>query len=205
MSTDRSGRDRNAKSGVVPSMVPTVRSGRLNLDISAAWLAFWRIGFGLIWLIDAWFKWQPAFINGFVSYLTGATSGSQPAWVNAWIHFWIDIVNVDPRVFAYLIAISETVIALALIFGVGIRLLAVLGSLLALIIWSAGEAFGGPYTTGATDVGTAVIYVGGFALLAIAQSGYAYGLDGTFGLTGWSWRKAHRPESAVTTTNTGPA
>jgi len=31
-----------------------------------------RIAFGLVWAIDAWFKWQPAFINNFTNYLTGA-------------------------------------------------------------------------------------------------------------------------------------
>ena len=67
------------------------------------------------------------------------------------------------------------------------------------IIWSTGEAFGGPYTTGATDVGAAIIYIGGFALLAIAHAGYAHGLDGTFRLTGWSWRKVHGPGSAMPT------
>jgi thiosulfate dehydrogenase (quinone) large subunit len=34
-----------------------------------------RIVFGLIWAIDAWFKWQPDFIHNFVSYLTGTFDG----------------------------------------------------------------------------------------------------------------------------------
>ena len=169
-------------------MTPMTKSGRLQLQVSSAWLAFWRIGFGLIWLVDAWFKWQPAFVNGFVSYLTGGISPAQPAWVNAWIHFWIRVVRVDPRLFAHLVAVGETLIGLALVLGLGMRLVAVFGSTLSLIIWSTGEAFGGPYTTGATDVGAAIMYVGGFALLALVQAGYAYGLDGLFRLTGWSWR-----------------
>jgi nitrite reductase (NO-forming) len=156
----------------------------------AGWLAFWRIGFGVIWLVDAWFKWQPAFVRGFVSYLAGNIGSGQPAWVNSWIHFWIDMVRVDPHLFAYLVAAGETVIALSLLLGLGVRLTAVAGSVLSLIIWSTGEAFGGPYTTGATDVGAAIIYVGGFALLALTQSGYAFGLDGRYRLSGWSWRKA---------------
>ena len=43
-----------------------------------------RIVFGCIWVIDAAFKWQPAFQTGFVTYLTGALDG-QPAMVKAWI------------------------------------------------------------------------------------------------------------------------
>jgi hypothetical protein len=31
-----------------------------------------RILFGAVWGIDAWFKWQPAFLNNFTSYFTGA-------------------------------------------------------------------------------------------------------------------------------------
>lgn len=176
-------------------MAPVVRGRRLHLDVSVFWLAFWRIGFGLIWLVDAWFKWQYAFINGFVSYLSGNIGPEQPVWVVSWIHFWIDIVRVDPRVFAYLVASGETALAAALLLGLGVRLSAVFGSALSFIIWSTGEAFGGPYTTGATDVGAAIIYIGGFGLLALAQAGYAYGLDGALGLSGWSWRRAKGPGS----------
>ena len=175
-------------------IVPTLDNGRLTVGISWPWLAFWRIGFGLIWLVDAGFKWQPVFLSKFVSYLSGNLSASQPAWVNAWINFWIETVRVDPKLFAYLVALGETVIALAFLFGIGVRLFAVLGSALSLIIWSTGEAFGGLYTTGATDIGAAILYVGGFALLAMTQSGYALGLDGRLGLNGWSWRKVRGPE-----------
>lgn len=34
-----------------------------------------RIAFELVWAIDAWFKWQPDFVNNFVSYLSGASRG----------------------------------------------------------------------------------------------------------------------------------
>lgn len=41
-----------------------------------------RIVFGVIWLIDAQFKWRPSFIQDFVSFLTGALD-KQPALVKA--------------------------------------------------------------------------------------------------------------------------
>ena len=176
-------------------MVPAISGRQMTVRTSTGWVAFWRIGFGLIWLVDAWFKWQPPFLNRFVLYLSGGISPTQPPWVNSWIHFWVDVVRVDPHLFAYLLAMGETAIALGLLTGVAIRLVAMAGSTLALVLWSAGEAFGGPYTAGATDIGTAIIYVGGFGLLALIQAGYAYGLDGTFHLTGWSWR--HAPETDV--------
>lgn len=181
-------------------MAPTLQGSQIGVRMPVAWLAFWRIGFGLIWMVDAWFKWQPSFVRGFVSYLSGNIRASQPAWVNAWIHFWVETVKVNPTLFADLIALGETAIAAAFLLGVGVRLFAVLGGALSVTIWTTGEAFGGPYTTGATDIGSAIIYVGGFALLALTQSGYALGLDGFFHLTGWSWhtvRTAQAPGAAA--------
>ncbi len=43
-----------------------------------------RILFGMVWAIDAYFKWQPSFVKGFSTYLMGALPG-QPAPVRAWI------------------------------------------------------------------------------------------------------------------------
>ena len=34
-----------------------------------------------------------------------------------------------------------------------------------LLVWSVGEAFGGPYAAGSTDIGTAIIYAFVFAAL----------------------------------------
>lgn len=44
------------------------------------------IVFGVIWLVDAWFKWQPDFINKFTDYLS-ETLKDQPAAVQARLHF----------------------------------------------------------------------------------------------------------------------
>ncbi len=176
-------------------MVPNVTNDRVHVEMPTRWLAFWRVGFGLIWLVDAWFKWQPSFVNNFVGYLSGSISPQQPAFVNAWVRLWVSIIKLDPHFWAYLVALGETVIALALIFGVATRLTAVAGGLLALVIWTTAEGFGGPYGQGATDVGAAIMYIGGFGLLALTQAGYCCGVDGKFGLTGWSWRKARTEES----------
>ncbi len=72
-------------------------------------IAILRIGFGLIWLIDAWFKWQPTFQNNFAGYLS---ANGQPPAVQAWVNFWIHVVNINPSLFAHLVALGETVIAL---------------------------------------------------------------------------------------------
>ena len=135
-----------------------------------------RIVFGAIWAVDAWFKWQPSFINNFADYLNGAQK-DQPLLIHHWIGFWINSVGLDPIVFAYVVAASETLIAVALIFGVFTNLTAVYGAVLSLLIWSTAEGFGGPYASGSADIGAAVIYVLVFAGLFLASSGLYLGLD----------------------------
>lgn len=148
----------------------------------AAWrlkgIGILRITFGLVWLIDAWFKWQPDFIHNFTGYLTDASAqAGQPGWVQGWINFWINIVKVDPHVFGYIVAAGETAIALALIFGLFSNLTYVIGTLLSVVIWTTAESFGGPYTAGSTDIGAAIIYVLVFSGLFLSSAGLYVGLD----------------------------
>lgn len=135
-----------------------------------------RIVFGLVWAIDAWFKWEPAFINNVTAYITGDLTG-QPAIVQGWIHFWHDIVGIDPHLFAHAAAVLETAIAVALILGVFSNLTVLLGIAMTTVIWSTAEGFGGPYTAGSTDIGAAIIYALVFVGLFLAQSGLYLGLD----------------------------
>ena len=135
-----------------------------------------RIVFGLIWAIDAWLKWQPGFITDFTDYLSGAQK-DQPQIIHHWIGFWITTVGIDPRFFAYAVAVGETLIAVALILGVFTNLTAVGGTLLSLMIWSTAEGFGGPYESGSTDIGAAVIYVLVFAGIFLSSAGLYLGLD----------------------------
>src|SRR5262245_36438201 len=135
-----------------------------------------RILFGIVWGIDAWFKWQPDFVNNFKDYLTSAQQ-DQPWPVHHWIGFWVNTVGVDPTVFAYLVAAGETAIAIALILGVFVNLTSVVGVLLTMVIWSTAEGFGGPYKAGSTDIGAAIIYPLVFAGLFLSSAGLYYGLD----------------------------
>jgi thiosulfate dehydrogenase [quinone] large subunit len=135
-----------------------------------------RIVFGLIWGVDAWFKWQPGFISGFSDYLSGAQA-DQPLVVHHWIGFMINVIGIDPTAFAYATAVGETAIAIALLFGVFTNLTVVAGSVLSLLIWSTAEGFGGPYSSGSTDIGAAVMYVLIFAGLFLASSGLYLGYD----------------------------
>jgi len=139
-------------------------------------IALVRIAFGLVWAIDAYFKWQPAFQNNFVGYIQEALVGQPPA-MQAWLNTWINLVSFNPHLFAFIVALGETAIAIGLIFGLFSNLAYVGGTVLALVIWATAEGLGGPYTTGATDIGTGIIYVFGFAGLFLLSAGQYFGLD----------------------------
>jgi uncharacterized membrane protein YphA (DoxX/SURF4 family) len=179
-------------------------------DLLASWrlsgIGFLRILFGIVWGIDAWFKWQPGFVNNFKDYLANAQQ-NQPWPVHHWIGFWVNTVGVDPTVFAYLVAVAETAIALALILGVLMNLTSVLGVLLTVVIWSTAEGFGGPYQAGSTDIGAAIIYALVFAGLFLSSAGLYYGLDrrltprlGNLGVlaSGWFQTRAATGRAAST-------
>jgi uncharacterized membrane protein YphA (DoxX/SURF4 family) len=116
-----------------------------------------RIGFGVIWLIDAVLKWLPGFKDSYMSTIMGVKAG-QPGWLQPWFQFWIDLQHPAATFFWALVATVETLIALALIFGFARKLTYCAAIVFSLLIWSTAEGFGGPYTSGASDIGTEVIY-----------------------------------------------
>jgi uncharacterized membrane protein YphA (DoxX/SURF4 family) len=127
-----------------------------------------RIGFGIIWLIDAVLKWQPGFRSGYVAIANMEAQG-QPGWLHPWFSFWMRLQDPRATFFAYLVAVIETLITLALITGFARKLTCILAAVFSLLIWSTAEGFGGPYTSGATDIGTSIIYVVVFlGLLALS-------------------------------------
>lgn len=138
--------------------------------------AILRIVFGCIWLIDAAFKWSPAFINNFTDYITEGAQG-QPALVQDWINLWVNVVNVNPHFFAIIVAVAETAIALGLLFGVFTRVAMIGGIAMTLVIWSTAEGFGGPYAAGSTDIGAAIIYAILFVALWLGKAWRYYSID----------------------------
>jgi nitrite reductase (NO-forming) len=116
-----------------------------------------RIAFGVIWLIDATLKWLPGFKDSYASTIQSIAQG-QPGWLQPWFHFWIRLQQPNWTFFWALVASTETLIALALIFGFARKLTYIAAVLFSLLIWATAEGFGGPYTSGASDIGTAVIY-----------------------------------------------
>ncbi len=130
-----------------------------------------RIGFGVIWLIDAGLKWAPGFRDDYMDTIMGIRDG-QPGWLRWWFDFWINFQHPAATFFAYLVAVLETLIALALIAGFARKVTYLAAIAFSLLIWSTAEGFGGPYTSSASDIGTAIIYAVMFAGL-LALSYYA--------------------------------
>jgi uncharacterized membrane protein YphA (DoxX/SURF4 family) len=116
-----------------------------------------RIAFGLIWLVDAGLKWEPAFRSGFTAMLREAAQG-QPGWLHGWFHLWINLVAPNAGFFAYSTAVIETLVAVAVIVGFARKFTYIGAALFSVLIWATAEGFGGPYTSSSTDIGTAVIY-----------------------------------------------
>ena len=123
-----------------------------------------RVGFGVVWLVDAALKWAPGFRREYMATIMEQAQG-QPGWLKPWFDFWIDLQHPHPAVFAYLVAIAETLIALAVIVGFARKLTYSAAIVFSLLIWSTAEGFGGPYTSGSEDIGTAIIYAMVFAAL----------------------------------------
>ena len=116
-----------------------------------------RIAFGLIWLIDAVLKWLPGFRSTYVSAITGVAKG-QPGWLKWWFDFWVKLQTPRPTFFAYLVAVLETLVALAIIFGFARKITYISSAVFGVVIWAVAEGFGGPYMVGSSDIGTAIIY-----------------------------------------------
>lgn len=138
-----------------------------------------RVAFGVVWAVGAALTWTPEFAVHYVGYLHNAAQG-QPAWLAGWFNMWIALVTPHALFFTWVTRIIETAIAVALLTGFARKILYVVGGLFSLLIWSTAEGFGGPYTVGATNLGTAISYVLIFvALIAInSRSGRSpYSLD----------------------------
>lgn len=150
-----------------------------------------RVGLGLIWAIDASFKWTPTFRASYISILTDAAK-DQPSWLHWWFNFWINLQSPHPAFFTYLVAAVETLLALALIFGLGRKIAYIGGAVFSFLIWATPEGFGGPYSTSSTDVGTGIVYMMVFlALIAMSfgQSAERWSLDAFIErrLHWWHW------------------
>lgn len=140
-------------------------------------VAVLRIVFGIIWAIDAALKWGPGFQRTYLAQVRAAAQG-QPHWLLWLFHTAEHVIAIDPRAFAVATAVIESVTAIGLMIGFARRAGYWVGLGFSLMVWALAEGFGGPYTAGATDIGTGIIYAVVFAAL--------YGLDRIAGSNPWA-------------------
>ena len=204
----------HAPAGLLPGQALGSTTGQTTA--TSAQLASWRLNgigvlriiFGVVWGIDAWFKWQPEAVNNFANYLAGP-GASQSGVVHGSINFWINVVKIDPRVFAHAVAAGETLVALALLLGAFSNLTNVLGILVAVVSWPTAAAFGGPYQA-AAGLGAAIVYAPVivyalvFVALFLTSAGTYLGLDrrltprlGRFGFLGSGGWPPRRPRGVA--------
>jgi uncharacterized membrane protein YphA (DoxX/SURF4 family) len=109
-----------------------------------------------------------------VSMVQTAGQG-QPSWLQPWFNFWLNSVTSSTTAVYYSIGAIEILLGLVLIVGFLRKPVYVVGILWSLVIWSIPEGFGGPYGSGSTDIGAAVIYAFVFVAMIIAERGAKYG------------------------------
>lgn len=80
---------------------------------------------------------------------------ARPGWLKPWFSFWVNLQSPHPTVWAHVVAVLETLVALAIPFGVAGKVSYLAAAAFSVVIWAAAEGFGGPYTCGASDIGTA--------------------------------------------------
>lgn len=121
-----------------------------------------QVLFGLLWAFDAVWKWAPFFLHHPQSYLIQSEAG-QPAWIVAYIQFFVQAIEwAGPLAFGIAAALAESVIALGLLSGRGMRWILPFGFIYSLGIWTTAEGWGGPYGNvtgvGGDVLGTTIIY-----------------------------------------------
>jgi thiosulfate dehydrogenase (quinone) large subunit len=155
-----------------------------------------RLVFGLVWAVDAYLKWQPAFIHSYAKNVAAGADG-QPGWLRPWFRFWRHLVKLDPNLLAYATAAIETLIAAGLILGLARRAVYIGGIAWSIAIWTIPEGFGGSFLSGATDIGTAIMYALVFATLysleTLPTATGAWSLDRVIERRLRSWRLIAEP------------
>jgi nitrite reductase (NO-forming) len=176
-----------------------------------AWLivaaAGMRAAFGIFVAIDAYLKWQPGFAAHYAGYLQNAANG-QPHWLAPWFHFWIVLVSPRADFFVLATRLIETGLAIGLLFGIARRLTYSLGALFSLLIWSTAEGFGGPYTSGATNLGPALMYALIFVAAALFEGFLGpspYSLDYYIGRRFPKWKSVAEWKPKPAWSEGGPA
>jgi len=117
-------------------------------------------------------------------------SQGQPGWLHPWYNFWLASLTSAPATCLHGIGSIELALGSALVIGFLRKSVYLGGIILSLMIWSIVEGFGGPYKSGSTDIGAAIMYALTFVTIMIVErsSNYSkYSLDALIErkLNGW--------------------
>jgi nitrite reductase (NO-forming) len=175
-------------------MMKAMASNTSNGTNLARHIVALRTLFGVIWAIDAVMKWLPGFRRNLMMDVMSAGQG-QPHWLAWWFDFWMKPMMHHGNLFAYFIAVAESLIALAVLLGFARKLSYIFGAVFSLLIWGVGEGFGGPYMSGATDIGSAIMYaVVFYALYQLERAATnAWSLDNTLAKKIVWWQRIAQP------------
>jgi len=136
-----------------------------------------RVMMGIVWLVDGSYKFYSGYAGSFLTQLQNNQSAN-PAWLHGWYQFWINVTTPNPPVVVYTVGFFELAVGVALLLGFMRKVAYSGGIVLALMIWSIGEGFGGIFQTitpTTTDVGTGIIYA--FALFGLILINAAHGVS----------------------------
>jgi uncharacterized membrane protein YphA (DoxX/SURF4 family) len=160
-----------------PGVSPTTSSASLRRLHGAAVV---RIVFGVIWAVDATFKWLPGFVHGqTLGKELGAGADVRTPVIHQWIQLWHAAATANPGAFAVGTGIIETAIAICMVLGAFTNALFIGSAALSFGIWSAAEGFHLPWSTpGITDLGPSVGYIVASLVLFFAAAGATWSVDG---------------------------
>ena len=136
-----------------------------------------RLLFGAICLVNAQLHLQPAYRTHFLASLGADWAPGQPVWLAAWGHATAaGVQTLGVGAVVNVMVTVEFVLALSLLTGAWLHRLAWVGIVYSLWLWSTVGGLGGPYTAGATDPGTSIVYVLAFALVLLTHAWRALSL-----------------------------
>ncbi|MHB8252382.1 MAG: hypothetical protein ACYDEV_01460 [Acidiferrobacter sp.] len=157
----------------VPSEQRLTLGGHPSRVVETREIEIVRILFGLLWAFDAFWKWQPAFLEHSLAYMRASQVG-QPAWIVNYIGLFLHVFGaVGSLPFGIFAAAAETVLAVSLLLKRGEKWFLPIGFFYSFAVWTTAEGWGGPYSLGSTGnrgdmLGTANMYMIVYLYLMVA-------------------------------------
>lgn len=143
-----------------------------------------RFLFGIIWSINTVLQANTAYVRRFVHSIIARIPG-QPPLIRSYLRGAVAVVRSAGGPHVAMLSVGlDAAIAAALLTGLWVRPAAWLGIIYSLLVWSTVGGFGGPFTTGATDPGTAIVYALVFLCVLVVPSDARFRLPGRPRMTG---------------------